>query len=134
MGKTFATAINCIDGRAQEPVTEYMRKTFNVDYVDMITEPGPSKVFAEGNNTNIINSLKEKIKISIDNHNSQIIVITAHYDCTANLADENVQKEQLREAVGIITSWGLPVKSITALWLNENFEPSIVSQILSWNN
>ena len=33
---TFATAINCMDGRVQIPVIEYLKKEFKVDYVDMI--------------------------------------------------------------------------------------------------
>lgn len=124
MSKKFATAINCIDGRVQKPVTEYIQKTFNVDYVDMITEPGPNKVFAEGNDINTIDSLKEKVKISIEKHNSRVIVIAAHCDCAANTANENVQKEQLREAIEIIVSWSLPIKTIIGLWLNQSFEPS----------
>ena len=35
----FATAINCIDGRAQRPVSEWMRINFSVDFVDTITQP-----------------------------------------------------------------------------------------------
>ncbi|MGB3082317.1 MAG: carbonic anhydrase, partial [Candidatus Omnitrophota bacterium] len=47
MKKSFATAINCIDGRAQKPVTEFAIRKFKVDYVDLITEPGPDKVLSE---------------------------------------------------------------------------------------
>lgn len=36
MGK-FATAINCMDGRVQIPVIEYIKSKYEVDYVDMIT-------------------------------------------------------------------------------------------------
>jgi hypothetical protein len=43
---SFATAINCMDGRTQIPVTDYVRKKYKVEYVDMITEPGPIKVLA----------------------------------------------------------------------------------------
>ncbi len=124
MIKKFATAINCIDGRVQKPVTDYIQKTFSVDYVDMITEPGPNKVFAEGNDINTIDSLKEKVKISVEKHNSRVIAIAAHYDCAANPANEDVQKKQLREAAEIIISWELPIKTIIGLWLNENFEPN----------
>ena len=41
---TFATAINCIDGRTHLPVIDYMRGQFGVDFVDMVTEPGPNKI------------------------------------------------------------------------------------------
>ena len=127
MVKEFATAINCIDGRVQKPVAEYMQKSFNVDYVDMITEPGPNKILSEGKDVSIVASLKKKVKISIKKHNSQIIAIVAHYDCAGNPESEDVQKEHLCKAVNVIISWGFPVKKIIALWLDESFKPSIIS-------
>jgi len=127
MFKEFATAINCIDGRVQKPVVEYMQKNFSVDYVDMITEPGPNKILSKNKDKDIIEFLKKKVGISVNKHNSQIIAIAAHYDCAGNPETENVQKEHLRKAVNIIVSWGFPVKKIIALWLDENFKPSIIS-------
>lgn len=127
MDKKFAAAINCIDGRAQDPVTEYMRKTFSVDYIDMITEPGPNKILSEAKDTDIIDSLKKKVAISVGKHNSQIIAIVGHYDCAGNPKNEAAQKEDLRKSINTITSWGFPVKKIIALWLDEKFEPSIIS-------
>ena len=59
MNKKFATAINCMDGRAQEPVIEYMKKSYGVDYVDMITEPGPNRILAENKEASIIEFLKK---------------------------------------------------------------------------
>jgi len=123
MSKKFATAINCMDGRVQKPVAEYMQKSFGVDYVDMITEPGPNKILSEGNDLNIIESLKKRVKISVENHGSQVIAVAAHYDCAGNPENEDTQKEHLRKAVSVIASWGFPVKKIIALWLDENFKP-----------
>ncbi len=127
MAKKFATAINCIDGRVQKPVIEYMQKSFGVDYVDMITEPGPNKILSEGEDTDSIESLKKKVKISLEKHNSQIIAVIAHYDCAGNSASENIQKEHLRKAVKVIVSWGFPAKKIIALWLDDNFKSSVIS-------
>jgi len=121
----FATAINCMDGRAQKPVAEYIQKNFDIDYVDMITEPGPNKILSEGKEINIIEFLKKKVEISVEKHNSQIIVVVAHYDCAGNPESEDVQKEQLHKAINVIASWGFPVK-IIALWLDKNFELSII--------
>src|SRR5690606_33072319 len=47
-GQTFVTAINCIDGRAQDPVAEWMRDRFSVRYVDTITEAGADGILANG--------------------------------------------------------------------------------------
>ncbi len=126
MVKEFATAINCIDGRAQKPAIEYIQKNFSVDYVDMITEPGPNKILSEGKDANIIEFLKKKVEISVEKHNSQIIAVVAHYDCAGNPESKNVQKKHLRKAVNVIASWGFPVR-IIALWLDENFKPGIIS-------
>ena len=126
MAKEFATSINCMDGRAQRPVLEYFEKNFGIQYVDMITEPGPNKVLAEGGNTATIESLKQKVAISVEKHSSRIIVIVGHYDCAGNPTSEKEQKGHLREAKKVISSWGFPVKGIIALWLDESFTPSIV--------
>jgi len=127
MIKKFATAINCIDGRAQKPVIEYMQRSFGVDYVDMITEPGPNKILSQTKDKDVVESLRGKVKVSVEKHNSKIIAIVAHCDCAGNPESEGVQKEQLRKAVSVIASWGFPVKKIIALWLNENFKPNIIS-------
>ena len=127
MPKEFATALNCMDGRVQKPVAEYMRQIFGVDYVDMITEAGPNKLLSESKDLNIIELLKKKVSISVEKHNSQLIAIAAHYDCAGNPENEDMQKEHLRQAVKVIASWGFPVEKIIALWLNEKFEPSVVS-------
>ena len=126
MDKAFATCINCMDGRAQMPVIDYMQETFGSEYIDMITEPGPNKILAEGKNLNTIESLKKKVEISVKKHGSELIAVAAHYDCAGNPADEDVQKEHLRKAAEVIVSWGFPVKQVIALWLDDNFKPSIV--------
>ncbi len=123
MDREFATAINCIDGRVQKPVAEYIQKRLGVAYVDMITEPGPNRILSEEKDVNIIESLKKKVKISIEKHNSRIIIIAAHYDCAGNPENEDVQKEQLQKAVKIVDSWRFPVKKIIPLWLDDNFKP-----------
>jgi len=123
MAKSFATAINCMDGRAQKPVIEYIQKNFRVDYVDMITEPGPNKILSEGKDVNIIESLKKKIGISVKKHGSQVIIVVAHYDCAGNPTNEDVQKEQLLKAIDVIVSWKFAVKKVIALWLDEDFKP-----------
>jgi carbonic anhydrase len=125
MGKKFATAINCMDGRVQKPVIEYMQQNFGVDYVDMITEPGPNRILSEAKEADIIQSLRKKAEISVDKHGSRIIVIAGHYDCAGNPENEDVQKEHLQKAAEVIVSWKLPVGKVIALWLNENFQPEV---------
>jgi len=122
----FATAINCMDGRAQKPVIEYMQKNFEVDYVDMITEPGPNAILSGNKDADIIGSLKKKVGISVNKHNSQVIAVVAHYDCAGNPVSDDDQKEQLRKALKVINLWGFSVRHIIALWLDEYFRPGII--------
>jgi hypothetical protein len=44
----FAMAIHCIDGRVQIPVIEWLRRQYGMEYIDMITEPGPERLLTEG--------------------------------------------------------------------------------------
>jgi len=36
----FGVCLNCIDGRLQLPVIEWIQENYDIDYVDMVTEPG----------------------------------------------------------------------------------------------
>lgn len=126
MDKGFVTSINCMDGRAQKPVIEYLEKNFGARYVDMITEPGPNKLIAEGTDEALIENLKKKVGISVEKHLSDLIVIAAHYDCAGNPVSEEAQKEHLKKAIEVVSSWNFPVKKIIALWLDENFNPTII--------
>lgn len=125
MAKKFATAINCMDGRAQKPIIEYMLESFGIDYVDMITEPGPVKILSEGMDLDTIESIRRRVAISIEKHKSETITIMAHHDCAGNPASEDAQKEQLRKATKTILSWGFPAKKIIALWLDKDFKPHL---------
>ena len=44
---SFCTAINCMDGRTQLPVIEFLKDKFGVEFVDTITEPGPVRILAD---------------------------------------------------------------------------------------
>ncbi|MEN6292607.1 MAG: carbonic anhydrase [Methanobacterium sp.] len=44
---TFATCLNCIDGRVQLPVINWIMKNYNVKYVDMITKAGMDGFLAD---------------------------------------------------------------------------------------
>lgn len=61
MGRVFATAIDCIDGGAQIPVIEYIKSEHGVDFVDVVTEPGPDKILADNKNRTTIESIRHRI-------------------------------------------------------------------------
>jgi len=120
MGK-FATAINCIDGRVQLPVIEYIKNKYEVDYVDMITKPGPDKILAENKESFVIDSIKKGIEISVNKHNSKLIAIVGHYDCAGNPVDEKMHIKQIRRAIKMVKSWNLNVQVI-GVWVNQNWQ------------
>lgn len=121
MKDTFVTAINCIDGRVQEPVINYLKKKFQAEYIDMITEPGPEKLLAENTDNAAIKSLKEKLEISINKHHSELIAIIAHHDCAKNPVSKDEQVPQLSKSIELIQSWFPNIKAIK-LWIDENWE------------
>ena len=77
----FATAINCMDGRVQVPVIDWLRRQYGADYVDMITEPGPERLLAEGKDQTAVESIRKKIEISVTRHSSELVIIAGHHDC-----------------------------------------------------
>lgn len=118
--ETFATAINCMDGRTQEPIISWAKKTFEVDYVDAITEPGPDKILAEGSDT-LVESIKNRVMISVNKHGSQNVIVVSHHDCAGNPVSEKEHLEQLKKSVDVISSWELGVK-IIGVWIGENWK------------
>jgi carbonic anhydrase len=117
----FATAINCMDGRVQMPANEWIKKKFGVDYVDTITEPGPDKILAENKDSAAINSMKQRVDISVNKHGSKHIAILGHHDCAGNPVDKKSQLAHIKSAIRTVNSWGFPVQAI-GLWVDENWQ------------
>lgn len=116
----FCTAINCMDGRVQLPVIEYLKNKLNADYVDMITEPGPNKILSDGTDLKLIESIFSRIKISVDKHGSKHIAIIGHYDCAGNPADVEEQERHTHKAIEVIREKFNNVEVI-GLWVDENW-------------
>ncbi|MEN3038931.1 MAG: carbonic anhydrase [Candidatus Kryptonium sp.] len=129
MTQKFATAINCMDGRTQIPIIEWLRENYKVEYVDMITEPGPDGVLSRNVDNQVIESLKRKAEISAYKHNSKIIVIAGHHDCAGNPVDKDTHINQIKLSVQAIKSWGLPFEKVIGLWVNENWEIEKIVEI-----
>lgn len=124
--KMFATAINCIDGRVQMPVIEYIQKHFGVQYVDMITEEGPNKILSENSDIIRVGSILRKVRISVERHDSKLIAITGHYDCANNPTDQHTQISQVNDSIKTVKSWGVEAE-IIGLWINEQWRVSSLS-------
>ena len=116
----FATSINCIDGRVQLPISNWIKKNHSVDFVDTITEPGSDKALSEGT-TNVMSQIKSKVLISINAHGSKLVIVSGHNECAANPVTREAHIEQIQKSVEIVKSWKLPV-TIIGLWVNEQWE------------
>ena len=109
-----------MDGRVQIPVINYLRKRFNVDYVDCITEAGPNLILAEQKDEFLVQSILTRVKISIEKHFSVSVAIVGHYDCAWNPSSKEKQLMHLRDAVELLRQhFELP---IIALWVDENWK------------
>ena len=117
---SFATAINCIDGRTQLPVIDYVRNKYRVEYVDMITEPGPIRILAENKDKAALESIRQRVEISIWKHGSEHIIIVGHHDCAGNPVEKETQLKQILESIKTIQSWSFQVK-IIGLWIDEKW-------------
>ncbi len=91
----FSTAINCMDGRTQLTVINFMQKRFGAVDVDMITEPGPNKILAERTDADAVASIQRRIAISIEKHSTCGMAITGHEDCGGNPVDKPQQLKEL---------------------------------------
>jgi carbonic anhydrase len=121
---TFATVINCIDGRVQSPVSEWIKQNLGIDYVDMVTEPGPDWVLTQ-ETPDAIRPLLRRVMVSIQAHRSRLIAIVGHHNCAANPVSHEKHLEQLHRCVRVIASWGLSVR-ILGLWVNEAWQVEVI--------
>ena len=117
---SFASVINCRDGRTQLPVIDYVRNKYGVDYVDMITEPGPIRVLAENKDKTALESIRQRVEISTGKHGSEHIIIVGHHDCAGNPVEKETQLKQILKSIQTIRSWSFQVK-ISGLWIDEKW-------------
>jgi carbonic anhydrase len=120
----FATAINCIDGRAQTNVTSHIKENYGVDYVDMVTMPGVIKILAYNRNSNA-DLIKRHVEISVIAHHSKLVAVVGHHDCAGNPVCKESQLENLAAAIKVVESWCFDVE-IVGLWVDENWKVCMV--------
>ncbi|HOO56437.1 MAG TPA: hypothetical protein PLN69_06420 [bacterium] len=116
----FVTAINCMDGRVQQPVFDYMSREYGMPYVDMITEPGPIKILEEQDSAELVESIRARLDVSVRGHGSSVIAVVGHYDCTGNPVDRETQFRQTAASIELIKTWGFDAELI-GLWVNEEW-------------
>ncbi len=118
---SFCTAVNCIDGRVQEPVSYYLRNHFKVKFVDSITEAGPNLILSNQQPKANVEAILQKLKISVEAHSSKGIGIAAHHDCAGNPSTKKQQLYDLNQSSLFLQSQ-FPKLEIVKLWIDEQFK------------
>jgi Putative carbonic anhydrase len=89
-----------MDGRVQEPIRNYLTEKYNVRYVD---------------------SIHSRIGISLQKHNSGLIAISGHHDCAGNPAADEIQRQQIRQAIKYLKDSYAHVE-VTGLWIDSDWK------------
>ena len=121
MNFKFGTAINCIDGRTQEPVIYFMKQKYNIDGVDMVTFPGADGIFSVSENLDKIEIIRRSVSISIEKHHSRIIAIVGHFDCAGNPGDKEHHYAHIRKALHEVSSWNFDAQ-IAGYYVNDKLQ------------
>jgi hypothetical protein len=112
----FGAVINCMDGRIQKVVADFLRSAFDLDWLDTITEPGPERILADGLEVHVIENIKRRLGISIEKHGSGLIAIAAHEECAGNPVDKEEHLKHLRQAKTKVEQFGFATE-IVLLWV-----------------
>lgn len=125
---TFCTAVSCIDGRIHLPVIAYLQGRFDVDHVDLVTEPGAVAIVGGTDSEEAAEAVFRRVGISVEAHQSVGIGIVAHHDCAGNPVAHEVQLSQLWRAVEILSA-RFPGVEVLALWVGATWEPQEVGPL-----
>jgi hypothetical protein len=116
----FCTAVNCIDGRAQLPVIDFLKARFGVQHVDVLSECGPAQLLALRRDRHAAKLLIERVAFAVKAHDSVGIAVAAHHDCAATPTDDDTQQYHVTRAVNFLAKrfHHLP---ILGLWLDDSW-------------
>ena len=99
-------------GRVQEAVNQWLKNKYQVDYVDVISEPGPDGILARNADQAIIANIKKRIDISLGKHGSKVIALVAHDDCAGNPVSEAEHRKDLLAGRETLKKMGLNAEII----------------------
>ena len=118
---SFGTVINCMDGRVQIPVIEYLKDKYKVKFIDTITAAGPDGLIARHSDPSVINNINHRIRISVNSHGSSSLAVVGHYDCAGNPVLEEEHIRDIKKAAAYLKTKHEDL-SIIGLWVNENWQ------------
>jgi carbonic anhydrase len=116
--KEFGSVLNCMDGRVQRKVSDYLTATFGVRFVDTITSPGMVQHVAA--QTPRTEGVLADLRISLEKHGSAHIGVAAHSDCAGNPVADKTQKDQVGAAMARLAEV-FPETQVVGLWVNDRW-------------
>lgn len=127
--KNKGTVINCIDGRVQYPVMDFLKNKYDLSYFDAITEAGPLKILTERTDKCRLFSLKEQISTSLEDNGSDFLAIVGHHDCKDNPLDRKEQEEQINIALDYLGKAYGDQLTYVGLFVNEKWEVEEIKKV-----
>ncbi len=121
---SFCTAVNCMDGRAQDPVAAFLREHYGVRWVDAVTEAGAVRHLVEG--TDRVAGILERCRISFAAHDSVGLAVAGHADCAGHPVDDERHQADLLSAARVLAD-RFPGVPVVALWVDAAGEVHPVS-------
>lgn len=114
---TFGCAINCIDGRAQVPVIEWVKFHAGVQFVDIISEPGADGCLAREDVAKT-KRIHDTTQTAIRVHNPSIIAVCGHFDCIGNPVSNEEHIVDIQKAAAAVGHWAPEIR-VVGLFVNE---------------
>lgn len=126
---TFFTSVGCMDGRVQKPIADFGQKRFGAKHPDTITEAGLVGLLSKDHpDKYLMDSLKNKINISLEIHKSKNIVVSGHEDCAGNPVDEAQHKKDVLKTAELIRLMFSKI-SITPVYVKRIKEDWVVKEL-----
>lgn len=125
MEPKYVTCLNCIDGRAQLPVIQWITLNHQIDFVDMITEPGMDGVLADKNSN--LEDILRKLDISRDAHKTSEIFVVGHFDCAANPVGKHTHHEHIKQSVQRMKNLR-PQCEVSGLWVENQHTVKLIAR------
>ena len=113
---SFGTVVTCMDGRIQLCVNRYLVQRWGVEFIDTVTEAGPDRIVAEGSPRELLDSILERVKISVERHGSRHLALIGHDDCAGNPCDEATHRLLIRNGMRRLAD-RFPGTTVVGLWV-----------------
>jgi len=134
---TFATTLNCIDGRAQAAAESWIRQNIGIDHIDQISEPGVDRLLASGD-VSVMDPIRHKVGHSVGQNASNVVVIVGHDNYADAPADAqyvtgygcpDTHRSDIHRAINRVASWKIPAY-VLGLRLNDEWKVEVVDEVL----